>query len=134
MRKIGIDLGSSSLGFVVTEDGLIIKKGVIRFDTGMMKGQSGGYVSPTRDRRIARSKRNLIRSRKYRKWELLEILVKDNFVPLTKQELEIWSKYKKGQVRKFPENVIFQKWLACDFTYENGNKYKILIRCGFQIR
>ncbi len=123
MRKIGIDLGSSSLGFVVTENGIIIKKGVIRFDTGMMKGQSGGYVSPTRERRIARSKRNLIRARKYRKWELLEILVKENYVPLTKQELEIWSKYKKGQIRKFPENKLFQKWLACDFTYENGKKY-----------
>lgn len=124
MRKIGIDLGSSSLGYVVTDDGAIIKKGVIRFDTGMMKGKSGGYVSPTRERRIARSKRNLIRARKYRKWELLEILVNENFVPLTKQELENWSKYKKGQIRKFPENKLFQKWLSCDFTYENGDIYK----------
>lgn len=124
MKRIGIDLGSSSLGFVIIEDGDIIKKGVIRFDTGMMKGQSGGYVSPTRERRIARSKRNLIRSRKYRKWELLDILIEENCVPLTKHELEIWSKYKKGQIRKFPENELFQKWLACDFTYENGKKYK----------
>lgn len=124
MKKIGIDVGSASLGFVVTEDGKIIKKGVIRFDTGMMKGQSGGYVSPTRERRIARSKRNLIRSRKYRKWELLEILVKENYVPLTNQELDIWGKYKKGQIRKFPENELFQKWLSCDFTYEQGEVYK----------
>ncbi|MDO5665903.1 MAG: HNH endonuclease domain-containing protein [Bacteroidia bacterium] len=124
MKKIGIDLGSSSLGFVITEEGDIIKKGVIRFDTGMMKGQSGGYVSPTRERREARSKRNLIRARKYRKWELLKILVQGDFVPLTIEELEVWSKYKKGQIRKFPENKIFQKWLACDFSYLGGIKYK----------
>lgn len=124
MKKIGIDLGSSSLGYVITEDGEIIHKGVIRFDTGMSKGQSGGYVSPTRERREARAKRNLIRARKYRKWELLKILVEKDFTPLTKAELEIWSKYKKGQIRKFPENELFQKWLACDFIYEDGNKYK----------
>lgn len=124
MKKIGIDLGSSSLGYVITEDGKIIRKGVVRFNTGMAKGQSGGYVSPTRERREARSKRNLIRAKKYRKWELLKILVNENFVPLTKNELEIWSKYKKGQIRKFPENEIFQKWLACDFAYEGGGKYK----------
>lgn len=124
MKKIGIDAGSSSLGYVITEDGKIIKKGVVRFDTGMTKGQSGGYVSPTRERREARSKRNLIRARKYRKWELLKILVENDFVPLSKDELEVWSKYRKGQVRKFPENILFQKWLACDFTYEGGINYK----------
>jgi len=124
MKKIGIDMGSASLGWVVTEDGKIIKKGVVRFKTGMSK-ESGGYESPTRERREARSKRNLIRARKYRKWELLEILVDGNFVPLTKTELEIWSKYKKGSIQKFPENELFLKWLACDFTYlENGEKYK----------
>ncbi len=124
MKKIGIDLGSSSLGWVITEDGEIIKKGIVRFNTGMKKGQSGGYVSPTRERREARSKRNLIRARKYRKWELLETLVENDFLPLNRNELEIWSKYKKGIVRKFPENEKFLKWLACDFTYEGGKKYK----------
>lgn len=124
MKKLGIDLGSSSLGFVLIEDEIIIKKGVIRFDTGMMKGQSGGYVSPTRERREARSKRNLIRARKYRKWALLEILIEGDYVPLTKSELEVWSKYQKGRVRLFPENEVFQKWLACDFAYEGGIKYE----------
>jgi len=125
MKRIGIDLGSSSLGWVETEDGKIVKKGVVRFETGMSKGQSGGYVSPTRERREARSKRNLIRARKYRKWELLEVLIDGGFVPLTKTELETWSKYKKDGIRKFPENELFLKWLACDFTYiEDGKNYK----------
>lgn len=124
MKKVGIDLGSASLGWVITEEGKIVKKGVVRFDTGMKKGQSGGYESPTRKRREARAKRNLIRARKYRKWELLKILVDVDFVPLNIGELETWSKYKKGRVRKFPENEKFLSWLACDFSYENGIKYK----------
>lgn len=124
MRKIGLDLGSSSLGWAIREDQEIIKKGVVTFSSGMVKGQ-GGYTSPTKDRREARSKRNLIRARKYRKWELLKILSNSQeFVPLSKDELEIWSKYKKGQLRKFPENDLFLSWLACDFSYEGGKKYK----------
>ena len=63
MRKIGIDLGSASIGWVIIDDGCMVKKGVVRFSTGMKKGTSG-YVSPTRERREARSKRNLIRTRK----------------------------------------------------------------------
>lgn len=117
MKKFGIDLGSASIGWVITEDGKIIKKGVVTFDTGMSKGQSGGYTSPTRERREARSKRNLIRARKYRKWELLKILIDLDFVPLEQYEFEIWSKYIKGRIRKFPENEKFLKWLACDFSY-----------------
>lgn len=124
MAKLGLDLGSSSIGWAINEDGEIVKNGVITFPTGMSKGQSGGYVSPTRERREARSKRNLIRSRKYRKWELLNILIKEGLVPLEKKELQIWSKYQKGRIRKFPENENFLKWLACDFTYEGGKKYK----------
>lgn len=116
-------MGSASLGWFLSEDGKVIKKGVVTFDTGMSKGQSGGYTSPTRERREARSKRNLIRARKYRKWELLKVLAEE-FAPLTNRELEVWCKYKKGQVQKFPENENFLKWLACDFTYENGVKYK----------
>ncbi|MDR1761496.1 MAG: hypothetical protein LBR55_03500 [Bacteroidales bacterium] len=124
MKKLGLDIGSSSLGWLVNEDGKITKKGVITFNTGMSKGQSGGYVSPTRERREARSKRNLIRARKYRKWELLKILLNE-FCPLDREEFERWGKYKKGQICKFPENKQFLQWLACDFTYlENGKKYK----------
>ena len=124
MTKLGLDLGSSSLGWAIRNDDEISKKGVITFSSGMNKGQ-GGYSSPTRDRREARSKRNLIRARKYRKWELLKILCKTRgFVPLDISELETWSNYKKGEIRKFPENENFLSWLACDFSYEKGEKYK----------
>ena len=124
MTKIGLDLGSSSLGWAIRDDENISKRGVITFSSGMVKGQ-GGYSSPTRDRREARSKRNLIRARKYRKWELLKTLCKGReFVPLDVRELENWSKYRKGTVRKFPENNNFLNWIACDFSYqEKGEKY-----------
>lgn len=123
MIKLGIDLGSSSLGWTLRDGDEFIKKGVITFESGMTKGQ-GGYTSPTRDRREARSKRRLIQARKYRKWELLKVLI-GKYAPLSLEELEEWSKYKKGQTRKFPENVNFKKWLACDFTYQKGGtKYK----------
>lgn len=119
MKKIGLDIGSSSLGWFINKN----KKGVVTFETGMSKGQSGGYTSPTKDRREARSKRNLIRARKYRKWELLKILLVD-YVPLTRAELNDWCHYQRGKKRKFPENENFLKWLACDFTYQDGEKYE----------
>lgn len=122
MQRLGLDLGSSSIGWALREDNKIEKRGVITFQSGMVKGQ-GGYSSPTKDRREARSKRRLIQARKYRKWELLKILLNE-FVPLDKGELETWSKYRKGQTQKFPENEKFSKWLACDFTYVGGEKYK----------
>ncbi len=124
MGKLGLDLGSSSAGWSKNVDGVIVKSGVIIFNTGMSKGQSGGYISPTRERREARSKRNLIKSRKYRKWELLKVLLQGGFVPLYEQELQTWSKYRKGRTRRFPESEKFLKWLACDFIYEGGEKYK----------
>ena len=126
MKRLGLDLGSSSLGWAILDiyESKIIKQGVITFDTGMVKDKNG-YTSPTRDRRMTRSGRNLIRSRKYRKWSLLKILIKHDFVPLNEEELNDWSKYEKGKIRKFPSNTRFLKWLACDFSYQqNGKKHK----------
>lgn len=132
MKKLGLDLGSSSIGWALRDENKFEKKGVITFDTGMKKSQTGGYTSPTRDRRQARSKRRLIQARKYRKWALLRILLND-FVPLDENKLEHWSKYKKGQPQKFPENPNFLKWLKCDFSYINiepkyNNPYELRVK------
>ncbi len=75
MKKLGLDLGSSSIGLALIEDNKMLNKAVVTFQSGMMKGQTGGYTSPTKERRDARSKRRLIQARKYRKWELLRVLV-----------------------------------------------------------
>ncbi|MFZ6024893.1 MAG: type II CRISPR RNA-guided endonuclease Cas9 [Bacteroidota bacterium] len=124
MNKIlGLDLGSSSIGWALRNEDNSYKTGVITFDSGMVKG-TGGYTSPTKERREARSKRRLLQARKYRKWALLELLIDNKMVPLETEALEKWSKYKKGESRKFPESDLFRKWVACDFTYEGGTKYK----------
>lgn len=124
MNKIlGLDLGSSSIGWTLRDENNQFTSGVVTFDAGMVKSQSGGYNSPTKDRREARSKRRLLQAKRYRKWSLLETLLND-YVPLSIEELDDWRKYQKGQRQKFPESELFQKWLVCDFTYLEGTKYK----------
>lgn len=131
MKKLGLDIGSSSIGWALRNENNDFTNGVITFKSGMMKGQTGGYTSPTKDRREVRSKRKLIQARKYRKWELLKNLLNE-FVPLNQTELENWSKYQKGQTQKFPENVSFLSWLKCDFSYLNieakyNNPYELRV-------
>jgi CRISPR-associated endonuclease Csn1 len=124
-KIIGLDLGSSSIGWTIRNEDDTFKSGVVTFDSGMVKGTTGGYISPTKVRREARSRRRLLQARRYRKWALLEVLIENKMTPLTPAELAQWSKYKKGQPQKFPENETFKKWLACDFTYlQNGKKFK----------
>ncbi|MCC7400523.1 MAG: hypothetical protein IT214_03470 [Chitinophagaceae bacterium] len=123
MSKIlGLDLGSSSIGWALRNEDNSIQTGVITFDSGMVK-EAGGYTSPTKKRREARSKRRLLQARKYRKWKLLEILIENDCTPLSKSELKAWSSYKKNEQQKFPENEIFQKWLSCNFSYQGGQIY-----------
>lgn len=124
MKKLGLDLGSSSNGWFLREGEEIIKYGSVIFDAGMSKGQSGGYTSPTRERRESRLRRNSIRSTKQRKAIMLEVLSDYGMAPVTKKEVKIWKEYKKGRKNKFPENDNFLKWLACDFTYCSGLKYE----------
>lgn len=130
MAKIlGLDLGSTSIGGCIRDtekenEKQIEKYFVVTFEAGMPKGKNG-YSSLAAERRKARSPRNLIRARKYRKQALLKVLIENEMVPLTYEELNIWSKYKKGQAKKFPENENFLSWLKCDFTYlEGGKDYK----------
>ena len=123
-KVIGLDLGSSSIGYAIRdkekdEEEQLAKHGVITFDSGMLKGKNG-YASPTKDRREARGKRNLIRARKQRKWALLKILIDKKMCPLTQEDLDVW----KGRVNTFPENEQFLSWLKCDFSYCGSSNYK----------
>ena len=38
MKRLGLDLGSSSIGWALREDNKIEKRGVITFQSGMKKG------------------------------------------------------------------------------------------------
>lgn len=123
MKKIGFDIGSSSIGWAVRDYNELTHFGVVTFKSGMVKGQ-GGYSSPAKDRRLSRGKRTLAKVRKQRKGYLLKLLEKKYLVPIDIEELNDWIKYKKGIVSKFPKNQQFLSWLQCDFSYQNGNKYK----------
>lgn len=123
MKKLGLDVGSSSLGWFLRDGDEIIDFGAITFETGMVKG-TAGYSSPTKDRREARLKRNPIKARKYRKVLMLKYLVSSEMVPLESYEIDNWANYKKGYSNQFPSNSKFKSWLACDFIFDGGKKYK----------
>jgi CRISPR-associated endonuclease Csn1 len=123
MKKIGFDLGSSSVGWFLRDGENVLKFGAVVFNSGMQKGTSG-YSSPTKDRREYRLKRNPIKARKYRKKLMLKTLLENNMVPLKRFELKEWTNYAKGKKKKFPDNPEFKKWLACDFSFNDGKTYK----------
>lgn len=123
MKKLGLDLGSSSIGWFLRDDEKILKYGSIIFESGMVKGTSG-YSSPTKDRREYRLKRNPIKARKYRKKLMLQTLVNNGMVPLEIYELKKWTSYRKGEHKEFPSNSNFKNWIACDFRFDQGNIYK----------
>lgn len=127
--KLGIDLGTHSYGWAKRNlelDGNQIESaGVIRFDSGVGTDKSGGVFTYSSVRTKDKGIRNRYKSEKDRKFEVLKFLIKYDMCPLSENELKIWKSYIKpskrkdtGESRKFPkENILFSKWLACDFNY-----------------
>ncbi|MDR3668856.1 MAG: HNH endonuclease domain-containing protein, partial [Ignavibacteriaceae bacterium] len=120
-KVIGIDLGTNSIGWAIREinssENQIINKGVLTFDKGV--GEEKGVEVPLVQKRTeARSKRRNYQAKKYRKWELLKVLIQNSpkMCPLTIEELDKWRKYKKGEKRKYPDNKAFTDWLKLDFN------------------
>ncbi|WP_214279244.1 hypothetical protein, partial [Escherichia coli] len=60
----------------------IVDYGVVIFQKGVGEGKSGEF-SLAAERRKNRSKRRLYNAKRYRKWELLKILVENKMCPLT---------------------------------------------------
>ena len=121
MEKIlGIDLGTNSLGWAIREinndlNNQIIDKGVLTFDKGV--AEEKGIETPMVQKRTeSRSKRRNYQAEKYRKWELLDILIDNKMCPLSKDELNEWKHYKKGIGRKYPQSKRFIEWLRFDFN------------------
>ncbi|MDR1792125.1 MAG: hypothetical protein LBR36_01575, partial [Bacteroidales bacterium] len=141
MAKIlGLDLGTNSIGWAIreteNEQNQIIDDGVLIFEKGVGDGKSGEF-SLAAERRKNRGKRRLYNAKRYRKWELLKVLIENGMCPLSMDELRLWSvgnwqqgidgKWKnKGRI--YPvNNADFQNWLAFDpaifgskGTSENG--------------
>ncbi len=131
MSKIlGLDLGTNSIGWAIRDvdtenDNQIIDYGVVIFKKGVGEGKSGEF-SLAAERRKNRSKRRLYNAKRYRKWELLKVLIENNMCPLRMDELRLWSignwqdvdGKKKNLGRIYPiANEAFQQWLAFDSAY-----------------
>jgi CRISPR-associated endonuclease Csn1 len=135
MQKVlGIDLGTNSIGWAIREinssENQIKHKGVLTYDKGV--GEEKGIEVPLVLKRTeARSKRRNYQAKKYRKWELLKVLIQNDpkMCPLTINELDKWRKYKKGEKIAYPNNTEFNNWLKLDFnsdgTVDFENPYQL---------
>ncbi len=118
-KTLGIDLGTNSIGWAIRDltapGNQIIKNGVLIFDKGV--GEEKGIEFPkVKKRTESRGKRRNYQAEKYRKWELLETLIKNKMCPLTINELNKWRKYSKNRKRKYPQKEQFINWLRYDFN------------------
>lgn len=126
---LGIDLGTNSIGWairdVTEQKNQITKTGVLIFDKGV--GEEKGIEFPkVKKRTESRGKRRNYQAEKYRKWELLEFLIKNNMCPLTIEELDEWRKYSKKDKRKYPQTEPFINWLRYDFNGDGKPDFHLL--------
>lgn len=136
-KILGLDLGTNSIGWAIRDthsslNNQIIDYGVTIFRKGVGDGKSGEF-SLAAERRKNRSKRRLYNAKRYRKWELLKVLIENKMCPLKEDELRLWSvgnwQNRKNSGRQYPiDNLEWMRWLALDPTYfgvkglsENGN-------------
>lgn len=122
MRYLGIDLGTNSIGWAIRNllltENQIEETGVITFEKGVAT-EKGNEFPKVQKRTESRGKRRNYQAEKYRKWELLEFLIRKGMCPLTMEELDEWRKYKKGEKRKYPQSKAFLQWLRFDFDGDN---------------
>ena len=93
------------------------KVGVIRFNEGVGSGKAGEY-SYAGQRTTKRAARRLNQARKYRIWTTLDHLISEGYCPLSKEDLNNWRHYNKGEVhtnknagRVYPiDNFEFANW------------------------
>jgi len=117
-KTIGFDIGTNSIGYAIRDirekEQQIIKSGVLIFEKGVAE-EKGIEYPKVQKRTESRGKRRNYQAEKYRKWTLLEFLIKHNMCPLTIEELNQWRKYTKGSRRKYPQSEAFIQWLRFDF-------------------
>ena len=128
-KTLGLDLGTNSVGWAIRdsnqEGNQIIAKGVLTFDKGVGEDQ-GREVPLVKQRTEARSRRRNYQARRYRKWLMLDTLIKFNpqMCPLSVEELDSWRKYKKGFGRVYPSSEEFISWLKLDFDGDGKPDFK----------
>lgn len=138
MAKIlGLDLGTNSIGWAVIDAEFENDK-VVRYnsisDTGVRIfpegvepttiGQGDKEQSKNAARREHRQMRRQFYRKKLRKVKLLETLIDIKMCPLTREELNQWSKWnksKKSEGKQFPTEQGFVEWLKLN-PYELRTK------------
>lgn len=131
-KVLGLDLGTNSIGWAIREinseiSNQIIDKGVLTFDKGVAEDKSGEHPM-VQKRTEARGKRRNYQAEKYRKWELLEVLINEGMCPLSIDELNEWRYYTKGKGRIYPKSEKFIQWLRFDFDGDGKPDFE---RFGF---
>lgn len=120
MAKIlGLDLGTNSLGWAITEQSeggyTLLDRGVDIFQEGVARTKTGEEPM-VQTRTDARSLRRHYYRRRLRKIELLKVLVANDFCPfLSSEQLKSW-RYQK----RYPLNEEFMAWLR---STEDDNPY-----------
>ena len=75
---------------------------MLTFEKGVAEDKSGEHPKVQKQTE-SRGKRRNYQAEKYRKWALLECLVKNKMCPLTIEELNDWRYYVKGAGRNYPQ-------------------------------
>lgn len=132
---LGLDLGSSSIGWAIREDdpfyeNQIIDKGVLVFKKGVGEEKSSEF-SRAAERRSHRSKRHLYNAKRYRKWATLKVLIENKMCPLSNEELNLWRIGKweningkmKNMGRIYPMKKDFHDWIKMDFDLDGKVDY-----------
>lgn len=110
MRTIGIDMGTGSLGWAITEkegrDGLpqLREHGIMVFPEGIDRDQTGEKPKNQQRNKSRASRRRYFR-RKRRKQMLLAVLIREGLCPLSPEALARWVKQDV-----YPDEAAFRDW------------------------
>lgn len=125
MKRLGIDLGTSSLGWAIIDDDRMeaaptgseapspIDCGVVIFPEGMDRDKSDNLSSPAAERRQKRAARRLIARRRLRKFHMLRALMELGMCPLSEAGFDSW---KRNHVYPIHDEA-FMAWLAATPTH-----------------
>lgn len=141
MEKIlGIDLGTNSIGLSVRnlELGETLPEQLEYycsdiFSSGVGKNDKGKEYSYAAQRTKFRGQRHLHRTRRYRLWRTLEVLIEAGYCPLSMDDLDKWRIYdkSKGLHREYPiHSSRFEQWIRLDFDGDGLPDYS----SPFQLR
>ncbi len=118
-KVLGLDLGTNSIGWAIVdkENQKILDAGVRIFQEGVKKdtiGKGDKEESKNSERRQHRQARRLNFRKRIRKAHLLKLLIDNQMVPLTIEELNkwrYWNKNEKSSGKIFPHSEAFVNWL-----------------------